>query len=44
MIYRGRNPEKVDADGRVYGETGQGEDSPAQWKAAREWLTVREGL
>ncbi len=40
VVYRGSNTQKVDADGRVYGETGEGEDSPAQLEADRKWFTI----
>ncbi|MEU5417808.1 hypothetical protein [Streptomyces sp. NPDC020667] len=42
VLYRGSNTRKVDADGRVYGETGQGEDSPEQLEADRKWFTISD--
>ncbi|WP_434587602.1 hypothetical protein [Streptomyces sp. A5-4] len=43
VVYRGTHTAKIDADGRPYGETGQGEDSPAQRDADRMWFTVAKG-
>ncbi|OKK02416.1 hypothetical protein AMK26_22420 [Streptomyces sp. CB03234] len=43
VVYRGRNTEKVDADGRVYGETGQGEESDGQLEADRKWFKISPG-
>ncbi|WP_152645785.1 hypothetical protein [Streptacidiphilus albus] len=40
ILYRGSNTAKVDLDGRVYGETGQGEDSDAQREADRKWFNL----
>lgn len=40
VLYRGTNTEKIDADGRVYGETGQGEDSPEQLDADRKYFII----
>ncbi|MEU5137426.1 hypothetical protein [Streptomyces californicus] len=39
VLYRGNNTEKVDADGRAYGELGD-ENSPAQRDADRMWFIV----
>lgn len=38
VIYRGIHTAKAAPDGRLYGETGQGEDSPAQRDADRVWF------
>jgi hypothetical protein len=40
VIYRGIHTAKVAPDGRLCGETGQGEDSPARRDADRMWFTV----
>ncbi|QDQ09579.1 hypothetical protein [Streptomyces spectabilis] len=42
-LYLGRHTEKVDADGRVYGETGQGEDSDDQLEADCGWFKISPG-
>ncbi|WP_145969039.1 hypothetical protein [Streptomyces hyaluromycini] len=42
VVYRGTNTEKVDDKGRLFGETGQGEDSAAQLRADSEWFAVAQ--
>ncbi|UGY92273.1 hypothetical protein [Streptomyces gobiensis] len=40
VVYRGIHTAKVAPDGRPHGETGRGEDSPAQRDADRMWFTI----
>lgn len=40
VVYRGPHTEKIDADGRVYGETGEDEESETQRDADRMWFTI----
>jgi hypothetical protein len=40
VVYRGTHTNKVDTDGRVYGETGEDEESQAQLDADRMWFTI----
>ncbi|MFE0777995.1 hypothetical protein [Streptomyces sp. NPDC058861] len=40
VVYRGRHTTKIDGDGRVYGETGHGEDSNDQLEADRKWFKI----
>ncbi|MFI5775364.1 hypothetical protein ACIA74_44730 [Streptomyces sp. NPDC051658] len=43
VVYRGRHTTKIDGDGRVYGETGHGEDSDNQLEADRKWFKISPG-
>ncbi|MFG2563054.1 hypothetical protein [Streptomyces sp. NPDC048496] len=43
VVYRGRHTTKIDGDGRVYGEVGQGEDSDGQLEADRKWFKISPG-
>ncbi|PJE99192.1 hypothetical protein CUT44_06310 [Streptomyces carminius] len=40
VVYRGSHTARTAPDGRLHGETGQGEDSPAQRDADRMWFAV----
>ncbi|MEU7148625.1 hypothetical protein AB0B15_11380 [Streptomyces sp. NPDC045456] len=43
VVYRGCHTAKVDEDGRVYGEIGDGEDTTAQLEADRKWFKISRG-
>jgi hypothetical protein len=44
VLYRGTNTAaEIDGDGRIFGETGRGEDSPEQLEADRKWFKISIG-